>query len=186
MINQKVLPAISTYKALEKFITSELEYCVVMNFPLIQLYRVCKLINENDKKCIVHLDLVKGLASNEHGAEFLIDAYKVSGVISTHPSVIEMAKKKKVIAIQRIFIIDSLSLTKSISIAKRCEPDYIELLPGYAYEVKEKIHQVIDTPLIGGGLISSEGMVEQCLSGGLVAVTSSIPELWHYREDEKR
>lgn len=183
MINQKVLPAISDYKALEKFIKTDLEYCVVMNFPLIQLYRVCKLLNENSKKCIVHLDLVKGLASNEHGAEFLIDAYKVSGVISTHPSVIEMAKKKKVIAIQRIFIIDSLSLNKSIMIAKKCQPDYIELLPGYAFEVKAKIEAVINTPLIGGGLISNEEMVDKCLNGGLVAVTSSVAELWKYRKE---
>lgn len=182
MINQKVLPAISDYKALEKFIETDLEYCVVMNFPLIQLYRVCKLLNENNKKCIVHLDLVKGLASNEYGAEFLIDAYKVSGVISTHPSVIEMAKKKKVIGIQRIFIIDSLSLNKSIRIASKLKPDYIELLPGFAYEVVEKIKKEIDTPLIGGGLISTEEMVDKCINGGLVAVTSSIPVLWHYRD----
>lgn len=180
MINQKILPAISDYKALEKFITSELEYCVVMNFSLIQLYRVCKLLNDNSKKCIVHLDLIKGIASNEYGAEFLIDTYKVNGVISTHPSVIEMAKKKNVIGIQRIFIIDSLSLTKSIKIAKRLQPDYIELLPGYAFEVKERIRAFIETPLIGGGLIDSEEMVEKCLNGGLVAVTSSIPSLWHY------
>lgn len=184
MIKQKVLPAISDYKALEKFLVTDLEYCVVMNFPLIQLYRVCKLLNENKKKCIVHLDLVKGLASNEHGAEFLIDAYKVSGVISTHPSVIEMAKKKKVIGIQRIFIIDSLSLAKSIKIAKRLEPDYIELLPGYAYEVFSKIREEVKTPLIGGGLISEATMVDKCLSGGLVAVTSSNHKLWTYSSDK--
>lgn len=178
MINQKVLPAISDYKALEKFVDSDLEYCVVLNFPLIQLYRVCKLLNENQKKCIVHLDLVKGLASNEHGAEFLIDAYKVSGVISTHPSAIEMAKKKKVMGIQRIFIIDSLSLNRSIKIAKKLEPDYIELLPGFAYEVVSKIRESVDTPLIGGGLISTQEMVDKCLGGGLVAVTSSVPDLW--------
>ena len=166
MINQKVLPAISDYKALEKFIKTELEYCVVMNFPIIQLYQVCKLLNKNNKKCIVHLDLVKGLASNEYGAEFLIDAFKVSGVISTHPSAIEMALKKKVIGIQRIFIIDSLSLNRSIRIASKLKPDYIELLPGFAYEVVDRIRQDIKTPLIGGGLI---------------AVTASIPELWNYK-----
>ncbi len=36
-------------------------------------------------------------------------------------------------------------------------PDIIELLPGYAFEVKEQIHKEIDTPLIGGGLISDRG-----------------------------
>jgi glycerol uptake operon antiterminator len=178
MMNQTILPAISDYKALEKFIATKLEYCVVMNFPLIQLHRVCKLLKENEKKCIVHLDLVKGLSSNEYGAEYLIDAFKVDGVISTHPSVIEISKKKKVIAIQRIFIIDSLSLNRSIEIAKKCDPDYIELLPGYSYEVEKRIHEQISTPLIGGGLISSHEMVNKCLAGGLVAVTTSEAELW--------
>jgi glycerol uptake operon antiterminator len=177
-MNQKVLPAISNYKALEKFIKCNLEFCVIMNFPLVQLMRVCKLLRDNNKKYIVHLDLIKGIASDEYGAEFLIDAYKVDGVISTHPSVIEMTKKKKVIAIQRIFIIDSHSLNKSIQIAKNCQPDYIEILPGYSYEVEDRIHQIIDTPLIGGGLITTKEMVDKCIQGGLIAVTSSEPELW--------
>ncbi len=178
-MDQKILPAVSNYKSLEKFLKTDLTYCVVMNFPLIQLYQVCKLLRDNGKRCLAHLDLIKGIASNEHGAEFLIDAYKVDGIISTHPSAIEASKRKKVIAILRIFIIDSYSLSKSIEIAKRCRPDIIELLPGYAFEVKEQIHKEIDTPLIGGGLISDRGLAEACIAKGLIAVTTSNPALWY-------
>lgn len=178
-MNQKILPAISNYKKLEKFIESELEYCVVMNFPLIQLHRVCKLLRDNDKKCFVHVDLIKGLSSNEHGAEFLIDAFKVDGLISTHPSVIEMAKKKRVAAILRIFMIDSQSLKKSLSIARKCQPDYMEILPGFSSQIATAIHSEIDTPLIGGGLIDSKELVDQCIHNGLVAVTTSVVDLWN-------
>lgn len=181
-MNQKMLPAISDFKALEKFIKTKLEYCVIMNFTLIQLDKVCKLLEKNNKKCWVHMDLIKGIANNEHGAEFLIDTYKFDGLISTHPSVIEIAKRKKVTTIQRIFIIDSLALNKSLQIAKKYQPDYIEILPAFSYEIEERIHEEITTPLIGGGLVGTQELVERCLSGGLIAVTSSEPHLWSLYE----
>lgn len=177
-MKQVMLPAISDFKALEKFIKTGLEYCVIMNFPLIQLEHVCKLLKEHQKKCLVHLDLIKGIANNEYGAEYLIQAYHVDGIISTHPSVIEIAKQKKVLTVLRIFIIDTLALNKSISIAKKYEPDYIEILPAFSYEIKDKIDQEIQIPLIGGGLVTGSEMVERCLAGGLVAVTSSDANLW--------
>lgn len=177
-MKQRILPAISNYKSLEKFLKTDITYCVILNFPLIQLKRVCQMLHQGNKKCIVHLDLVKGIANNEYGAEFLIEAFNIEGIISTHPSAIEMAKKRNMISIMRIFIIDSQSLAKSMSIAKRCQPDYIELLPGYSYEVAGEIRKFTDTPLIGGGLISTEDMVEKCLANGLVAVTSSDVDLW--------
>jgi len=179
-MNQRILPAVSDFKSLEKFVETDLEYCVVLNFTLIQLNQVSKRIREKHKKCIVHMDLINGIASNEDGAAFIIEAFHVEGLISTHPSVIDMAKKKHVLGIQRIFIIDSRSLRKSIQIAKKCQPDYIELLPGHSFEVKGIIDKELTIPLIGGGLISNEEMVEKCLNEGLVAVTTSSVQLWEY------
>ncbi len=176
--NQQVLPAISDYKSLEKFLGRDLEYCVLMNFPLIQLHRVCKLLREHDKKCLVHVDLIKGIASNEYGAEFLIDGYKVDGLISTHPAVIEVAKKKKVTAILRVFVLDSQSLRRSLEIAGKCQPDYMEILPGFSSEVADMIREKVDIPLIGGGLIQSPEMIRRCMDKGLVAVTASDEILW--------
>ncbi len=177
-LKQEVLPAISDYKSLEKFLKKDLEYCVVMNFSLIHLHRVCRLLREGGKKCLVHVDLIKGIASNEYGAEFLIDGFKVEGLISTHPSVVEMARKKKAIAILRIFILDSQSLRRSLEMAKKCQPDYMEILPGFSSEVAGMIKEEVDIPLIGGGLIQSSGMVKRCIENGLIAVTASDEDLW--------
>lgn len=177
-MKQVMLPAISDYKALEKFIKTGLEYCVVMNFSLIQLKQVCALLKEHNKKCFVHLDLIKGIANNEFGAEYIIETFAVDGIISTHPSVLEIAKQKKVKTVLRIFIIDSLALNKSLSIAKKYQPDYIEILPAFSYELKERIDKEVSIPLIGGGLVSTVEMVDRCLAGGLVAVTCSEAGLW--------
>lgn len=177
-MNQSILPAISNHRALEKFIETDLIYCVVMNFSVSQLTQVCKLLHNNNKKVIVHIDLIKGISSDEYGAEFLVDAFKVDGLISTHPSVIELSKKRRIISIQRIFIIDSMSLNKSIQIAQKCKPDFIEMLPGYSYEISERLSKVLNIPLIGGGLINEQSTVDKCLSSGLVAVTTSEVSLW--------
>lgn len=184
-MNQVMLPAISDFKALEKFVKTGLEYCVIMNFPLIQIKHVCTLLKEHHKKCFIHLDLIKGIANNEFGAEYMIETFAVDGIISTHPSVIEIAKAKNVKTVLRIFIIDSLALNKSLNIAKKYQPDYIEILPAFSYELKARIEAEVSIPLIGGGLVSSVEMVDRCLAGGLVAVTCSESKLWkQYDRDE--
>lgn len=179
MFKQKILPSISNLKMFETFLDSELEYCILQNLHISALHSICRMADKNNKKCLVHIDLIKGIASDEYGAEFLCQVIKVDGLISTYPSVIKVAKKKKKIAIQRIFLIDSLSLEKSINLVIKTQPDYIEMLPGIATAIVESIIKQVDIPLIGGGLIRSKKDVQNCLDSGLVAVTTSRKELWY-------
>jgi glycerol uptake operon antiterminator len=165
-------------KTFESFLASKLEYCILQSFHLAVLNSLCNMAHKYNKKCLVHIDLIKGIASDEYGAEFLCQNLKVDGLISIHPSVIQMAKKNKKLAIQRIFLIDSLSLEKSISLAKKTQPDYIEILPGIACAVVESLLEQLEVPLIGGGLIKTQKEIRNCLDVGLVAVTTSKAELW--------
>lgn len=180
-MNQSILPAISNMKHIESFIKSDLEYCILMNCQLETLQTLCNLVHAHGKKCFVHVDLIKGIANDGYGASYLCQVFKLEGLISTHASVIEVAKKHKKIAILRIFLIDTMSLSKSIDMSNKIQPDYIELLPAIAAcQIIAKLQAHTQIPLIGGGLIETSSDIDKCLQLGIQAITTSNTALWQH------
>lgn len=168
---QVVIPSIFTMKDFDRFIKSPYEYCILLDFHVNMLSHAIQELHANGKKGIVHLDLVKGLTSDEYGTEFLCQKIGADGVISTKAKVIEYAKKNGKIAILRLFLIDSKSLEKGLQLINVLQPDYIEILPGIAYDIIPYIHQKTEIPMIGGGLIKSVEQIERCIDSGMCAVT---------------
>ncbi len=178
MLDQDVIPAISTFKMLEKFIKSDLEYCVVLNFHINHLNMLVKQIHSANKKCIVHSGMIKGLSSDNSAAEFLIQTLKVDGIIATKPSVIQVAKRNNVLSIFRMFLIDSTSFKRGILSFRECNPDMVELLPAISYQLIDLIKEEIDVPIIGGGMITSKEMITECIASGMECVTTSNYDFW--------
>lgn len=178
MINQKVIPAVKDVKGFEKFMNSDLEVCLLMSLHLSVLQSLVDKAHKKSKKCLLHIDLINGLSNDEYGAQFAIQNIGVDGIVSTKASVIKVALKKNVIAIYRIFLIDTLSLSRSINRVKELKPNYIEILPATAWGVVSKIKDSIDIPIIGGGLIETKEEINQCIKSGMKAVTTSKIELW--------
>lgn len=178
MINQKVIPAISSVKNFEKFLKTDLEYCAIVNMHISLMKDLVKQAHQENKKCIVHLDLLKGVSKDESGVEYLVQFMKVDGIISTKPLALRTAKKLRVISIQRIFLIDSYSLEKSIELISKTNPDYIEMLPALAYKGIDKIKEYTTIPVIAGGLISTQEDIDHCIERGALAVTTSEKLFW--------
>ncbi|BCR35871.1 glycerol-3-phosphate responsive antiterminator [Mariniplasma anaerobium] len=177
-INQKILPAISNHQALKKFIASDYEYGILMNFQLAQLPELIQVMKDSHKKVLIHSELIKGLSSDEYGAIFLIQNLNVDGIISSKPKVIEVCKKRKVIGIFRFFIKDSTALGQSISLARKIEPQYIEILPSSCTNVIEYVTQETSAQILMGGLIGSKAEINHCIKSGAISVTTSNPDLW--------
>lgn len=171
MLEQKIFPAISTMKDFERYLESNLEWCILMDFHISLLEIMVKQAHDKNKKILIHIDLMKGVTSDEFGCEYVCQKMKVDGVISTKSKVIDAAKRNKKLAIQRMFLIDSKSLEKGITQLGVSAPDYIEVLPGIAYEILPYIQSKLSIPLISGGLIKSEEMITRCLEHGAVAVS---------------
>lgn len=177
-VNQKIIPAIATMKNFEKFLESNLTFCILMDFHLSLLQDMILAIHKADKKVIVHQDLIKGVAGDEFGAQYLCQKMNVDGIISTKPKVLEAVKKCHKISIQRVFLIDSKSLNKSLQVANLLQPDYIEILPALAYNVIPRIQAETTIALICGGLAQNSMEIEQCIFAGAMAVSVSDPTLW--------
>lgn len=82
------------------------------------------------------------------------------------------------IAVQRLFLLDSLALETSYKVIERAQPDYLEVLPGIMPEIIKEVREQAQIPIIAGGLIRTKENVLQALEAGAEAVTTSNPDLW--------
>lgn len=175
---QLILPAARRIKDLEKLLNASFEYMVLLDSHVGELKSLVDLANSHGKKLLLHADLIEGLKNDEAAAEFLCQSIKPAGLISTRSSVILKAKQNKMLAIQRLFLLDSNALEKSYTLLERTQPDYIEVLPGIMPEMIKEVHQKAGIPIFAGGLIRSVHDVELALAAGATAVTTSNMELW--------
>ena len=102
-------------------------------------------ISEKNKIGILHIDLVDGLTNREIVLEYLKEKTKFDGIISTKAQTVKSAKKLGLVAIQRVFILDSLSFQSTKNhLVDEC--DAVEMLPGLLFKVIKELskdHTVI-------------------------------------------
>jgi glycerol uptake operon antiterminator len=177
---QKILPAVRQIKDLEKLLHSSYEYIVILDIHIGQLKSVVNLAKQHEKKIFLHVDLIHGLQSDAYATEYLCQEFKPYGLLSTKANVILKAKQKGVVAIQRIFLIDSSAMEKSLILLEKTKPDYIEVLPGALTDVISEVKERIDIPILAGGFIRTVHDVEKALEAGVTAITTSKKELWKY------
>lgn len=177
-INRIVIPAIRRMKDFEYALSLPAKVVVLLDTSLTNVHNIVKLVHKHDKKILVHVDLIEGLKSDEFAIDYLAKKVKPDGIISTRRNVITAAKKHKIIAIQRLFVLDSLALETGIQNAKMTEPDYIELLPGIVPPAVKEVFEATNIPIITGGLIKRKEEVEQAFAAGAVGVTTSKKDLW--------
>jgi glycerol uptake operon antiterminator len=178
MDKQRIIPAISNHKKLKEFLETDLTYGILMNFQLAQLEELVKLMKKNNKKVLIHSELIKGLTSDEFGAIYLIQVLNVDGIISSKPKVIEVCKKRGILGIYRFFLKDTISLEQSLDIGKRLRPDFVEVLPAACYDLIPEIKTELNAQILMGGLIRDEAQALKCFEVGAIAITTSNPELW--------
>lgn len=175
---QKILPALRNLKQLESLLNSPYEFIVLLEVHISNLKSIKNEAERYGKKIIIHADLIQGLKTDDYAADFLCNDIRPSGIISTRSNMILKAKAKGIIAIQRMFLLDTIALEKSYSLIERTKPDYIEILPGVIPQIISEVHERTGIPIISGGLIRSEEHVHAALDAGAKAVTTSNQQLW--------
>lgn len=178
IMNQKILPASANMKEFERFLTSSYEIGVYLDMHIAQLKNINLLAKQHGKKMIYHVDLIHGIKNDEYATEYICQEYKPFGLISTKSSVIMKAKQKGVLAVQRIFMLDSHALEKSYKLVEKTRPDYIEVLPGAMTWMIKEVRERLSIPVFAGGLIRTPEEVEKALAAGAQAITTSNRELW--------
>ncbi|MYL55294.1 glycerol-3-phosphate responsive antiterminator GlpP [Pontibacillus yanchengensis] len=179
-IQNGILPATKSMKDFERLLESNSEYIILLEVRVSQVKSLVQYAKKYNKKVFLHADLIQGLKTDDFAIEFLCNEVKPYGIISTRANVINRAKKHKIIAIQRLFLLDSHALEQNMKIIQKTQPDYIEILPGLIPKLIKEIHNEVNIPVIAGGLIRSQEDVTNALEGGAFAVTTSRTELWNF------
>lgn len=179
-MKQKILPASSSMKDFEWFLESPYEIGVFLEMHIAQLKHVSAMAEAHGKKMLYHMDMIHGIKSDDYSTEFICQEYKPYGLISTKSNVILKAKQKGVIAVQRVFLLDSHALEKSYKLLEKTRPDFIEVLPGVLPELIAEVNERMNIPLFAGGFIRSIEDVEKALEAGAKAVTTSKKECWKH------
>ncbi|WP_324292944.1 glycerol-3-phosphate responsive antiterminator [Paenibacillus wulumuqiensis] len=170
---QAILPAAKNMKQFEQLLDSSYQYGVFLDTHVAQLKSIYRMAGSRNKQMFLHADLVHGLKNDEYAAEYLCQEIKPFGIISTRGNVIMKAKQKGVLAIQRIFMLDTIALEKSYALLEKTQPDYIEVLPGVVPHMIREVVERAGIPVFAGGLIRTVEDVESALAAGATAVTTS-------------
>ncbi|MEB2278801.1 glycerol-3-phosphate responsive antiterminator [Lysinibacillus xylanilyticus] len=176
--DQQIIPAARTVKQFDEILNSRFEYIVLLEVHISLLMSIKREADRNGKKLIIHADLIHGLKTDNFAADFLCNDIRPAGIISTRSNMLIKAKSRGIIAIQRVFLIDTIALEKSFSMIESAKPDYIELLPGIIPSMISEVHQRTKIPVITGGLVRTVESIEEALSAGAVAITTSNKNLW--------
>lgn len=181
--NQLILPAARKVKDLEKLMKLSYEYIVILDSHISQIRSIVELAKSHGKKPLLHADLIEGLKNDEYAAEYLCQVVQPAGIVSTRAGVIAKTKQNRLLAIQRLFLLDTNALEKSYAMFERTKPDFIEVLPGVIPHIITEVSERTGIPIFAGGLIRTVNDVEQAIRAGASAVTTSNAELWKHFEN---
>jgi len=130
------------------------------------------------KPVFLHLELVSGLSSDKACMRYLAKEVKPDGIITTKLNQVTLAMKERLLAIQRLFMLDTLAMKTGVSTARQAKPDAVEVLPAVLPQGITAVAGELSCPIIAGGLIGSIDDIKTALAAGAIAVSLSKEELW--------
>ena len=174
-----IVAAIHHEDALEEALDSQVEIVFLLTSNVLTLEATVNRVKAADKLVFVHADLVEGLSKDLMGLKFICENVKPDGIISTKTHLIKACKKMNVLAIQRIFLIDSHNFETGVKSVYDCNPDAVEILPGIMPEITNQFSKLTKKPVITGGLISKKEHIIQSLQAGASGISTSKREIWN-------
>lgn len=135
------------------------------------------------KDAFVHFDLVEGLAKDTHALRWLAETARPTGIMTTRAPIVGQAKSLGLVAIQRIFLLDSQSVQTGLALCKDVKPDFLEVMPGVVPDTIRHLAALVPCPIIAGGLCTTVSHFTAAREAGAVAVSTSERSLWHYSGD---
>ena len=174
-------PVIAAFRKVEDFRIEGLSNVGVLFVLGGDIFNLPTLVQqaESVKKLVfVDIDLVKGIGKDASGIRYLARESHVHGVITTKSNLINSAQKEGLISIQRIFVLDSESLTGGLNVVDKSKPDAIEVLPGLILpKIMDRIRSRSPIPVIAGGLITTPQEIQEILSSGAIGISTTSAKL---------
>lgn len=136
-------------------------------------------VKESGKMVFVHLEMMSGLSKDQAAVEFLHMEMKPTGILTTKPNLIQKARSLGLVTIQRLFMLDSLSIQTGIKMVDLNQPDLIEIMPAIIPKVIVRVKKESTIPIIAGGMVETKEEIIGLLKVGATAVSTSKTDLWY-------
>lgn len=173
-----VIPALKNDENIDKALESGSEIVFVIMSNLLNVGEISSKLKKAGKIVFVHVDMVDGLSSSNYGVEYLLEYANFDGIITTKHNIVSFANKRGIPVIQRFFILDSFSFKNTILHIRENKPDAVEILPGVMPKIIKRICNLINIPVITGGLIDDKDDVINALAVGAEGISTTKSELW--------
>lgn len=132
-----------------------------------------------DSLVFLHIDLISGVGKDAAGVEYLAKTLSLDGIVTTRTHLIRAAKDVGLLAVQRLFALDSEAVKTGLAMMRSAEPDAVEILPALVLpHLAERLPVDAMPPIIAGGLVETWADVDAVLQGPAVGVSTSRTELW--------
>lgn len=174
-----IIAAVNNLEKLDMAIASPCTIIFMLTGNIINIKDIVEKCKRNSKHILVHLDLLEGLSKDEYALKYISEYIKPDGIITTRGNIIRIAKENNIFAIQRLFILDSMSLDTGIKSIHSTRPEAIEMLPGIIPKAIKRIHAETKIPLIAGGLIIDKEDAIASLNAGAIGISTSNKAVWY-------
>jgi glycerol uptake operon antiterminator len=178
LVENPIVAAIRNENDLLQVIKSRAAIVFVLYGSLVDIKTICDLLKANGKIVFIHLDMIEGLKADAKGIQFIKENVRPYGIITTKSANIKYAKSAGLFTIQRVFIIDSLSLETGIKNILTVSPDAVEVMPGVASKIIDSLKAKVHLPIIAGGLIQTQKEVKDSVIAGATAISTTCYDIW--------
>lgn len=174
-----VIAAIKEEAMLPAALASDCEIVFLLTGNICTVEDTVRRVQATGKDVYIHLDLMEGFGKDKHAVRYLKERIAPDGVISTRSPLIKAAKELSMTTIQRMFLIDNLSIETGIQSVRQVRPDAIEIMPGLMPSVTRRLCSAVSVPVITGGLINEKEDIIASLGAGAVGISTSKEKLWN-------
>lgn len=182
MAKNPIIVGVKDINNLEAALESDCEIVFLLCGTIFNLKEITQKVKSKGKLIFIHVDLIDGFSRDATALKYISEEIKPDGIISTKNNQLKVAKSLGLLTVQRIFIIDSLSIDTAIKASQMIEPDAIEIMPGIMPRITKQLSTSLDVPVIVGGLISKEEEVKNALQSGALGVSTSEKSLWGFKK----
>ena len=178
MENAPVIAAVKAREHAGDAAKSPVAVVFVLGGSILTMDGIMAELMQGQKMVFLHMDLIEGIGRDEAGWLTRQTHWKPAGIISTRAALVKKAKEFGLLAVQRVFLLDSGSIRSGIQLIDQCRPDFVEVMPGV---IPKAIGQFKNAgrPVIAGGMVTARNEVIEALSAGALAVSTSSRELWN-------
>ena len=176
----KKIAAVKCPKAIEKALANKEDIAAVFLLmgSIMNVKRYVDLFQNEGIPVLIHAEKIGGLLLNSEGLDFIANYVKPFGIVTTKPALIKKAKERNLFVVQRVFMIDSEVYGNVLDSKQKPTPDIIEIMPATLYGVIRSYSELLDIPVITGGLLSTPEHVRASLEAGALAISTSNEALW--------